>query len=68
MVAAQQMTNYWLVVTSPENFSRDREVLHFSMQGLPLRNRSSLQRMQIGDRIVFSNGFGQSRARERKQR
>jgi len=44
---------YWLVVTSPENFSHDREVLHFGMQGLPIRNRSSLQRMQIGDRIVY---------------
>jgi EVE domain-containing protein len=45
--------NYWLVVTSPENFSHDREVLTFAMQGLPIRYRSSLQRMQIGDRIVY---------------
>jgi predicted RNA-binding protein len=53
MASPDQMTNYWLIVTSPENFSHDREVLHFKMQGLPLRNRGSLQRMQIGDRVVY---------------
>ncbi len=47
------MVNHWLVVTSPANFSYDREVLNFSMQGLPLRVRNSVQRMQIGDRIVY---------------
>ena len=48
-----RLINYWLVVTSPENFSHDRDVLKFRMQGLPLRNRSSLQRMQIGDRVAY---------------
>ncbi|MFL6594674.1 MAG: EVE domain-containing protein [Chthoniobacterales bacterium] len=51
--SASQMVNHWLVVTSPANFSHDREVLKFSMQGLPLRVRNSVQRMQIGDRVVY---------------
>jgi predicted RNA-binding protein len=50
---AIQLVNHWLVVTSPANFSYDREVLKFAMQGLPLRVRNSVQRMQIGDRIVY---------------
>lgn len=45
--------NYWLVVTSPANFRHDREVLGFSMQGLPLRFGKSLQRMDVGDRVVY---------------
>lgn len=45
--------NYWLVVTSPENFKHDREHLGFKLQGLPARYRNSVQRMQVSDKIVY---------------
>lgn len=45
--------NYWLVVTSPENFRQDRDHLGFKMQGLPYRFRNSVQRMQISDKVVY---------------
>jgi len=44
---------YWLVVTSPENFRYDREHLDFEFQGLPYRFRKQVQRMAIGDRVVY---------------
>lgn len=43
---------YWIVVTSMENFQYDRE-LHFQYQGLPHRFRRQVQRMAIGDRVVY---------------
>jgi predicted RNA-binding protein len=45
--------NYWLVVTSPENFKIDREKLGFNMQGIPFRYRKSVQTMQIGDKVAY---------------
>jgi len=45
--------NFWLVVTSPENFKRDREQVGFKMQGLPIRYRNSVQRMQVSDKVVY---------------
>lgn len=44
---------YWLVITSPENFKRDREVLGFKYQGFTQRFRKQVQKMQPGDRIVY---------------
>lgn len=44
---------YWLVVTSPDNFKLDRESLGFKLQGLPHRFRRQVQKMQIGDRVVY---------------
>jgi predicted RNA-binding protein len=44
---------YWLIVTSPENFRLDRENLGFKFQGLPHRFRRQVQKMQIGDRVVY---------------
>jgi len=44
---------YWLVVTSPENFRYDREHLDFKFQGLPYRFRKQVQRMAIGDRVAY---------------
>ena len=41
-----------MVVTSPANFKCDREELHFRSQGLPLRFRNSLQKMNKGDKVV----------------
>ena len=45
--------NFWLIVTSPENFRHDREHLNFKYQGLPHRFRKQVQRMKIGDRVVY---------------
>lgn len=45
--------NFWLVVTSPANFKRDREHVGFKMQGLPHRYRNSVQKMQISDKVVY---------------
>ena len=44
---------YWLIVTSPDNFKYDREHLNFKYQGLPNRFRKQVQRMKIGDRVVY---------------
>jgi len=43
----------WLVVTSYENFKYDRDYLEFKFQGLPYRFRKQVQRMQIGDKVVY---------------
>jgi len=45
--------NYWLVVTSPQNFDRDRATLRFACQGLPHRYRKSVQKMQVGDKVAY---------------
>lgn len=44
---------YWLVVTSPENFKYDRENLKLKIQGLPHRFRKQVQNMKKGDRVVY---------------
>ena len=44
---------FWLIVTSPANFKRDREFLGFRIQGLPFRYRRSVQKMQLGDKVVY---------------
>jgi len=44
---------YWLVITSSENFKRDREALGFKCQGFTHRFRKQVQRMQPGDRVVY---------------
>ncbi len=44
---------YWLIVTSPENFRFDREHLNFKLQGLPYRFRKQVKKMQIGDRVAY---------------
>jgi predicted RNA-binding protein len=44
---------YWLIVTSPDNFKYDREHLNFKYQGFPHRFRKQVQRMVNGDRIVY---------------
>ncbi|MBU4354656.1 MAG: EVE domain-containing protein, partial [Proteobacteria bacterium] len=44
---------YWLIVTSYENFKYDREILGFNFQGLPYRFRKQVQRMQLGDKVVY---------------
>jgi hypothetical protein len=44
---------FWLIVTSPENFRLDRETIGFKFQGLPHRYRKQVQRMDIGDRVGY---------------
>jgi len=44
---------YWLIVTSPENFKYDRENTGFKVQGLSLRFRAQVQKMNIGDKVVL---------------
>lgn len=44
---------YWLVVTSHNNFRYDRDSLGFKLQGLSLRFRKQVQRMNSGDRVVY---------------
>lgn len=45
--------NYWLAVTSPENFRHDREHVKFKYQGFKHRFRKQVQRMKVGDRVVY---------------
>jgi predicted RNA-binding protein len=44
---------FWLVVTSSENFNSDREHLGFKLQGLPHRYRKQVKRMNVGDKVVY---------------
>jgi hypothetical protein len=44
--------NYWIIVGSPENFSRTAE-LGFSVQGIKSRHRKKAERMKPGDKIVY---------------
>jgi predicted RNA-binding protein len=45
--------NYWLIVTSKENFKFDREKLGFKMQGIPIRFKKSLQKMEKNDKVAY---------------
>jgi hypothetical protein len=43
---------YWLIVTSPDNFTRTRE--HgFSIQGIKSRHKNRVASMHSGDRILY---------------
>lgn len=42
-----------MVVTSPENFTRNRDILDFKVQGLPHRLRRQVQKMNDGDKVVI---------------
>src|SRR5258708_9484619 len=43
---------YWMVVSSPENFRKTRE--HgFSIQGLKSRHRRRVETMRVGDRLLY---------------
>jgi predicted RNA-binding protein len=44
---------YWLVVTSAENFKHDRENLGFRLQGIPMRYKRQVQKMNLGDKVVY---------------
>ncbi len=43
---------YWMVVSSPENFRKTRD--HgFSIQGLKTRHRRRVETMRVGDRVLY---------------
>ena len=44
--------NYWMVVTSPENFQITRE-LGFTVHGLKAHHHRKVQRIEPGDRILY---------------
>ena len=44
--------SYWIVVGSPENFTRTAE-RGFTVQGLKSRHRKKAERMKRGDKIVY---------------
>ncbi len=49
---AARNAQYWMVVSSPDNFRKTRE--HgFSIQGLKSRHRRRVETMRVGDRILY---------------
>ncbi len=45
-------TNYWIIVGSPDNFAKTRE-LGFTIQGIKSRHRKKAEKMQPGDKIAY---------------
>jgi hypothetical protein len=43
---------YWMIVTSPDNFARTRD-LGFTVQGIKSRHRKKAEKMQEGDRVLY---------------
>ncbi len=43
---------YWMVVSSPDNFRKTRE-LGFTIQGLKSRHRRRVETMRVGDRLLY---------------
>ena len=46
------MPNYWMIVSSAENFEISRE-LGFLVQGVKSRHRKKAERMEPGDRVLY---------------
>jgi len=46
------MPQYWMIVTSKENFEATRE-RDFSVQGVKSRHRKKAMEMQPGDKLIF---------------
>jgi predicted RNA-binding protein len=50
--AEGRASQYWMVVSSPDNFRKTRE--HgFSIQGLKSRHRRRVESMRVGDRLLY---------------
>lgn len=49
---AKAPSSYWMVVTSPENFRKTRE-LGFTVQGVKRRHRRRMDSVKPGDRILY---------------
>jgi EVE domain len=45
-------SQYWMIVTSPDNFRKTRE-LGFTIQGLKSRHRRRVETMRVGDRVLY---------------
>ena len=43
---------YWMIVTSPDNFRKTRE-LGYTIQGLKSRHRRRVETMKVGDRVLY---------------
>jgi EVE domain len=51
-MAVEDQTRYWVIVGSPENFAKTRE-LGFTIQGMKSRHRKKAERMRPGDKIAY---------------
>ncbi len=49
---AARNAQYWMVVSSPDNFRKTRE-LGFTIQGLKSRHRRRVETMRVGDRLLY---------------
>ena len=45
-------SQYWMVVSSPDNFRKTRE-LGFTIQWLKSRHRRRVETMRMGDRVLY---------------
>ncbi|HEY2598820.1 MAG TPA: EVE domain-containing protein [Candidatus Dormibacteraeota bacterium] len=45
-------SQYWMIVSSPENFRKTRE-LGYTIQGLKSRHRRRVETMRVGDRLLY---------------
>jgi hypothetical protein len=52
MAEANAVPTYWIIVGSPDNFQRTKE-LGFTVQGIKSRHRKKAERMKPGDKIVW---------------
>lgn len=46
------MANHWIIVTSPGNFARSRDLL-WTVQGIKSRHRKKAEQMHAGDTITY---------------
>ncbi len=46
------MANHWIIVTSPDNFTRSRN-LGWTVQGIKSRHRKKAEQMHAGDTITY---------------
>jgi hypothetical protein len=51
-VSATEQPTYWIIVGSPDNVAKTRE-LGFSVQGIKSRHRKKAERMKPGDKLVY---------------
>jgi predicted RNA-binding protein len=45
-------SQYWMIVSSPDNFRKTRE-LGYTIQGLKSRHRRRVETMRVGDRLLY---------------
>jgi hypothetical protein len=50
--AGARPSQYWMVVSSPENYRKTRD-LGFTIQGLKSRHRRRVETMKVGDRVLY---------------